>query len=126
MFLNKVAEGRDLAVQEVDAIAGGRVWSGTAAEKLHLVDRLGGVLDAVEEAKTLASISPDEEVEIRVFPKERGILERIREGDFGIRGAAGKEVRGLLARYEMDALDFLPYTEEEGPVWARLPFALRE
>ncbi len=47
-FLGHVASSRDLSVDQVKAIAGGRVWSGEQALKRGLVDRIGGLSDALE------------------------------------------------------------------------------
>ncbi len=55
-FVDKVAEGRGLSFAQADSIARGRVWSGRDAEKLGLVDELGGLKEAVEVAKSLARI----------------------------------------------------------------------
>ncbi|MEC8602822.1 MAG: signal peptide peptidase SppA, partial [Bacteroidota bacterium] len=50
-FINKVADGRDgLKVEDVDAIGQGRVWSGTDAIRLGLIDELGGIDDAINYA----------------------------------------------------------------------------
>jgi protease-4 len=57
-FLDRVAEGRRLTVEEVDAIGGGRVWTGHQAKERGLVDELGGLQDAVRMAATQAGI-PD-------------------------------------------------------------------
>jgi protease-4 len=126
LFLAKVAAGRGLAIEEVEKIASGRVWSGEDAARIKLIDRLGGLLDAIDAAKSLAGIPAEEEIKIRVFPKERSILEKIRDADFGIRVSAEAELRKLLARYDLDAADFLPYAREHGVFWAYLPFRIRE
>ena len=55
-FLNIVAQGRDLSVAEVDKIAQGRVWNGAQAEDRRLVDRLGGLGDAVDSAARMAGL----------------------------------------------------------------------
>jgi protease IV len=55
-FVARVAEGRRLPVQQVQAIARGRVWTGAQARALGLVDRLGGFYDAVDRAKALAGL----------------------------------------------------------------------
>ena len=55
-FLNIVAQGRDLSVAEVDEIAQGRVWNGAQAEDRRLVDRLGGLGDAVDSAARMAGL----------------------------------------------------------------------
>jgi protease-4 len=60
-FLARVASGRKRTPEEIDAIARGRVWSGDAAVKIGLVDRLGTFDDAVKSAAHLAKIEKDYE-----------------------------------------------------------------
>ncbi|CAM3619794.1 signal peptide peptidase SppA [Flavobacterium chungbukense] len=55
-FVTHVAEGRKMTFEQVDAIAQGRVWSGTEAKKLGLVDKIGGLNDAIAEAARIAKI----------------------------------------------------------------------
>ena len=56
-FLNRVAEGRKMTFAQVDAIAQGRVWSGSEAMKVGLVDEIGGMDAALKEAAKLAKIN---------------------------------------------------------------------
>jgi len=56
-FLNRVAEGRKMTFPQVDAIAQGRVWSGSEAMKVGLVDEIGGMDAALKEASKLAKIN---------------------------------------------------------------------
>ena len=76
-FTGKVAQGRDLTLEQVDEIARGRVWTGADAFERGLVDELGGFWTAVDSAKELADIDPDVEVAFRQYPRERGFLERL-------------------------------------------------
>ncbi len=55
-FVTHVAEGRKMTFAQVDAIAQGRVWSGSEALKIGLVDKIGGLNEALNEAATLAKI----------------------------------------------------------------------
>lgn len=55
-FLDRVARGREMSVDEVDAVAGGRVWSGRDALETGLVDQLGGLQDAIQDARRRASL----------------------------------------------------------------------
>jgi protease-4 len=55
-FVTRVAQGRRMPVQQVQAIARGRVWTGAQAKALGLVDHLGGFYDAVDRAKALAGV----------------------------------------------------------------------
>lgn len=52
-FLKRVADGRKMKTEEVDAIAQGRVWTGVDAQKLGLVDEIGGLDDAIKYAAKL-------------------------------------------------------------------------
>jgi protease-4 len=55
-FITHVAEGRNMTVEQVDAIGQGRVWSGVDAIKIGLVDEIGGLDKAIVEAAKLAGI----------------------------------------------------------------------
>jgi protease IV len=55
-FISKVSSGRKMSVTAVDSIGQGRVWSGTDAMKIGLVDATGGLKASVEEAAKLAGI----------------------------------------------------------------------
>ena len=55
-FLGLVADGRDMTVEQVDAIAGGKVWIGRQALEIGLVDELGGLNDAIRAAAELAGL----------------------------------------------------------------------
>jgi protease-4 len=55
-FLSLVASSRGMTIDEVDAIAGGKVWSGRQAKENGLVDKLGGLDDAIASAADLAQL----------------------------------------------------------------------
>jgi protease-4 len=55
-FVSHVAQGRKMSFTQVDAIAQGRVWTGADAIKIGLVDKIGGLHDAIQEAARLAKI----------------------------------------------------------------------
>jgi protease-4 len=67
-FVGKVAEARGKTYQAIDAIAQGRVWTGRQALQRGLVDRLGGLDDAVAEAATLARLGKDYPVRYEEAP----------------------------------------------------------
>lgn len=74
-FTSKAAAGRKMPMAEIEKLAGGRVWTGRQAKANGLVDELGTFEDAISAAKALASLSPDEAVELKVLPKTPSILE---------------------------------------------------
>jgi protease-4 len=55
-FLAVVAEGRKLPETEIEPIAQGRIWTGETAQKLGLVDTLGGIDSALERARERAKL----------------------------------------------------------------------
>lgn len=72
LFVNTVAEGRGMTFAQVDSIGQGRVWSGSDALRLGLVDYNGGVADAVLHAAELAGISGGFP-EIVLFPEPSAV-----------------------------------------------------
>lgn len=71
-FLERVAESRGMDVEQVDAIARGRVWSGDAAVANGLVDRLGGLASALARARQRAGLGRD--VELVMLPRRKTSL----------------------------------------------------
>lgn len=55
-FVNKVSAGRKMTFNAVDSIAQGRVWSGSDAMRIGLVDGFGGLTAAIEEAAKMAGL----------------------------------------------------------------------
>lgn len=78
-FIQGVAEGRKMDVEAVDKIAQGRVWSGERAQKLGLVDELGGLDTAIASAKKLAKIPAGEKVDLVYLPPSKGVFEQIED-----------------------------------------------
>jgi len=73
-FINKVADGRNMDTIYVDNIGQGRVWSGTKAKEIGLVDTHGGLFDAIDAAKLIANIDDYRIVEL---PKKKDPLQDI-------------------------------------------------
>ena len=67
-FVQRVAEGRNISVEDVDAVARGRVWTGADALEHGLVDELGGLRTAIARAKILAGLDVDEDARIVSYP----------------------------------------------------------
>jgi protease-4 len=109
-FLRKVAGNRKMTVAEVDKIARGRVWSGQAALKLRLVDGLGGLNEALAEAKKLARIPLRENVGVRIYPQRKSFWDMI----FELADARADNPLDVWARLKTYARFFpalaLPYT----------------
>jgi protease IV len=67
-FVQRVAQGRHLSVEAVEAVARGRIWTGADALEHGLVDELGGLRTAVRRAKVLAGLDEDAKVRLIGYP----------------------------------------------------------
>ncbi|MEP7076939.1 MAG: signal peptide peptidase SppA, partial [Acidobacteriota bacterium] len=74
-FVAKVAKGRKMTPEAVDAIGEGRVWTGTQGKGNGLVDEFGGLEKAIDIAKQLAGLPADKDVRRVVFPAPRPFFE---------------------------------------------------
>jgi len=77
-FVAQAAEFRGMNTDEMDKIAQGRVWTGHQAQQYGLVDELGGIDTAINLVKNIAHLSPEEEIQIVVYPKPPGIIRILR------------------------------------------------
>lgn len=73
-FKSRVASGRDKSIDYVDSIAQGRVWSGRKAVQLGLVDRIGGIDDAIAAAAAKAKIK---DYRLREYPGKQNFFEML-------------------------------------------------
>ncbi len=76
-FVADVAEGRGMGADDVHEVAQGRVWSGRRAQELGLVDRIGGLTDAISLARSRAGIPAEEKVRFKVLPRAPGFFETL-------------------------------------------------
>lgn len=77
-FLDRVVTGRDNFEDsdQVDRIARGRIWSGSRAKQLGLIDHIGGLQHAIERAAELAELDPDRYEVIHLPRPDRSLMER--------------------------------------------------
>jgi protease IV len=136
-FLQLVSDGRKLPIDRVKTIAQGRVWSGIAAKKVGLVDRLGGLDEAITAAAKLAEL---EEWAVEEYPKskrfEDAVLSQFLTKVSPMIGVnLGGQFGGKLATRSVDPLSGLVHDVEQdlGPlsrlsdpqqVYVRLPFSI--
>jgi len=77
LFLARVADGRGLPIETVDALGQGRVWTGAQAFEAGLVDELGGIYTAARRAKVEIGLGPDEDVYLIPYPRPATLSEQI-------------------------------------------------
>ncbi|HTK32361.1 MAG TPA: signal peptide peptidase SppA [Candidatus Saccharimonadaceae bacterium] len=122
LFLGRVAAGRHMATADVDSVAQGRVWTGLAAKPRGLVDHLGGIEEAIAEARIAAHLKRGSDVVLDLYPRdERRIWQRAFAGWFddpdesALARALPPELRTLAAAAQFPA----------GSVLALMPFTIR-
>lgn len=76
-FIDRVAQSRTLTPDSVRALAEGRVWSGTDAVQIGLIDSIGGMDAAIASAVTIANLIGD--FDIKEYPRQRSATELITE-----------------------------------------------
>ncbi len=82
LFTTKAAEGRNLPLDKLEALAGGQVYTGRDAKRNGLVDEMGTLKDAVNVAKKLAGLDVDAKIGLEVLPEAKNPLEEIFDADF--------------------------------------------
>ncbi|XZO03323.1 MAG: signal peptide peptidase SppA [Microcoleus sp.] len=125
-FITKVADSRKLPKDKVQEIAQGRVWSGAAAKELGLVDQIGGLEDAIQEAVKQAKLGNDWQLE--EYPKRRSLEERILEKLSGVRATkAAVKLDPLTAEVHKMQQELAVVQSMNDPqgVYVRLPFNFR-
>ncbi len=93
-FIARVATGRRLPPARVREIARGRVWTGTQAKAIGLVDQLGGMEEAITKARELARIPAEESVRFKRYPTPESPFEALSKA-FGISGEAARVLVGI-------------------------------
>ena len=121
-FMNIVAEGRDMTVQQVNKIARGRVWTGRDALKIGLVDKLGGVSDAINYAAKKSNIK---NMKVLYYPlKEEDpiadLIEKLEEETNSNSTSGSIEIPSAL----IDYIQKLKSLESYSGIQMRLPYEI--
>ena len=96
LFVARVAEGRNLPVEKIKAVAEGRIWSGEQGMERALVDELGGLSRALEVARTLGKL--DNRAPVEVVGMQESLLEALLVGDQADADSVTKAVRRVEAQ----------------------------
>ena len=119
-FTAIVAEGRDMTVAEVDAIAQGRVWTGAEALAIGLVDHIGTLEDALDYAATsIDGVTSTSDVQIVEYPKPQTSLEAILDllgsGETVLAGTPFENVEKAFRCWN---------ASDAGKAYARMPYVI--
>ena len=120
VFSTRVAEGRNIPVENVDNLGQGRVWSGIDALKLGLIDTLGGLDAAIGLAANLADL---DDYRIAALPVLKDPIDKFLDELFGKSSPDVYLKQALGEDYEY--YRYLKQVRELKGVQARLPFELK-
>ena len=117
-FKNRVASGRNKSIEYVDSIAQGRVWTGSRAKQLGLVDQIGGLQEAIAEAVKLAKVK---EYRIKTYPESKSFIDQILNQyptdltETSLKKELGMELYSMMKRIQQ-------LKAGKGEIQTRIPF----
>ena len=117
-FKSRVAAGRSKTMDYVDSIAQGRVWTGSRAKQLGLVDEIGGLQDAIAEAVKLCKLK---EFRIKTYPEPKSFIDQILNQypsdltETSIKKELGMELYSMMKRIQQ-------LKTGNGEIQTRIPF----
>ena len=121
LFRKRVAEGRKMSTKQVEKIAQGRVWLGTDAKNIKLIDGFGGLSDAIDKAAELAHLSSYQAVE---YPASAGWMEQLMDMAGGNKGTYLDEQLRLALGDLYQPFIMIRNMKEKEPIQAALPYVL--
>ncbi|MBI4945151.1 MAG: signal peptide peptidase SppA [Bacteroidetes bacterium] len=117
-FIGKVADGRHMTKDEIDSIGQGRVWSGVDGKRIGLVDKFGGIKDAIALAAEKAKLK---QYKILELPKQKDAFEEIMKNAFDGEVMMEKKLRAEFGDTYQNYKNLQSVLKYKG-VQARLPY----
>ena len=121
LFRQRVADGRKLSIAQVENIAQGRVWLGTDAKNIKLIDGFGSLDDAVAKAAQLAKVS---DYHTQEYPATAGWMDQLLDVATGSQGTYLDEQLRLTLGEWYKPFMMIRHMKDKEPVQAALPFVL--
>jgi protease-4 len=118
IFISHVAEGRNMAKEQVDSIGQGRVWTGENAKEIGLVDQFGGLDFAIQQAAEIAGIEDYRTVSLPALPDP--FQELFKTGTDNVRVWFLKNELGEKFRF----YEYFKKASQMNGVYARMPYDL--
>ncbi|MEC4003157.1 signal peptide peptidase SppA [Flavobacterium sp. SUN052] len=120
-FVNRVSAGRKMTFEQVDAIGQGRVWSGQDALKIGLVDKIGGMDEAIKEAARLGKTTKYRTQDYPEFEKDFGdILSK-----FGLAQSKESIIKEEIGVQNYEILQHIKQMTTQKGVQARMAYELK-
>ncbi|MEY2922817.1 MAG: hypothetical protein RL108_1443 [Bacteroidota bacterium] len=121
VFLQRVAAGRKLSTAQVDAIGQGRVWSGQDALKIGLVDKIGGMDDALKEAAKLGKTTKYRTKNYPEIDKEFGDI----LSQFGLVQSKESIIKESIGAENYEVLKHVKQMTSQKGIQARMAYELK-
>lgn len=118
LFLKRCADGRNMSMESIEKVAEGRVWSGSNALEIGLVDELGGIDRAILKAAALASI---EKYDTKDFPASDLFIEDLLKE---LTDDASLRVQKAILGHDYYNLQFIKYIQTMDHMQARMDFVV--
>jgi protease IV len=124
LFLKRVADGRKMTKEQVNVVGRGRVWTGTDALRIGLVDKLGGINDAIAYATKEAGL---DKAKILFYPQRKSdkwmeIIEQLEDEDEDAQ--VSFEQSAQLPKELMEQYNKLKRIEQYSGIQMRLPYEI--
>jgi protease-4 len=117
LFTKRCADGRSMSQDSIKSIAEGRVWTGSHAKELGLVDQLGSLGDAVDKAKQLAEIDA---CTVMSYPGQSSYLDMFAQAAKGDSYADSK-MKEIMGDY-YNIFSYLKHVSSERAIVAKMPY----
>ena len=122
LFVKRVADGRNMKVEQVNEIAQGRVWLGKDALNIKLVDALGGIDEAVAKAAELAKVQDD--YKTKSYPSAPDFIDQMLNSMTGDTGNyLDEHMKATLGEY-YEPVMMVKNIKNQSPLQARMPYYL--
>lgn len=119
-FVHFVTTNRKKSFEQIDAIGGGRVWSGTRAKELGLVDELGGINQAIADAAKRAKLS---KYSLKTYPAKSNPFEEM-FGSMDEEEISAKMLKSKLGESNYKIFQQLTDSKLQNGVMMRMPYIL--
>jgi protease-4 len=123
-FLDKVSQSRNKPVSAIEPVAQGRVWLGDQAKDKGLVDYLGGIDSAIQQARQLAGIPASSHVSLVLYPAKKSLLDYILEATGNDDGLDALAARAGLGPLRTALRDMRLRVWMHGGMLRMMPFSL--
>ncbi|WP_312075522.1 signal peptide peptidase SppA [Chryseobacterium sp.] len=120
-FVHFVTQNRKKSFEQIDAVGGGRVWSGTRAKEIGLVDELGSLDDAVKFAASKANLK---NYKVKSYPEEKSTFEQIFE-DMNEDDISAKVLKNKIGKSNYEILMQFTDKKLQSEVKMEMPFQIK-